>query len=291
VIPIQTRIEGGGKVPVFAAGRFPVLRVGTMEVPLSGPSVTLPGSMFSTISSSPSVRVTVENLPETYELRSLTFGSTDLKVNALQLAMGSSAAVVTPAVVITLALRPVQAVGVRVSGRIAGDTTRAMYISGNPGAIYSDGTFDFVAVPPGRHTIVALEGVDVGRSLGATLVVGDRDLPNIELEEISVAPTDSTRPSVPLERGSRPPGSRSATASIRGRVLDGGTREPFNAGKVVINSNYAVTFTLNDDGGFEVPRLLPGKYVVDAIVFGIGITSRTVVVDEQDATVELTLSP
>ncbi len=50
-------------------------------------------------------------------------------------------------------------------------------------------------------------------------------------------------------------------------------------------------FPLNDDGKFDIPSLLPGSYVVDAVVFGIGNVSRTVVLDEQDTTIELTLVP
>jgi hypothetical protein len=48
---------------------------------------------------------------------------------------------------------------------------------------------------------------------------------------------------------------------------------------------------LGEDGGFNVPKLLPGTYDVDVIVYGIGSVSRTVVIDEQDSTIELTLTP
>jgi hypothetical protein len=291
VIPVQTRIEGGGKIPLFAAGRFPVVRFGAMVVALTGPSFTV--ALVGTPNlplTAPEYRVTVENLPETYELRSLTFGATDLKINALRLPAANSGTIVTPSIVVALAVRPVsQQTGVRVSGQVRGDATRSIYISGNPGAIYADGTFEFIGVPHGRHNIVTLDGSGPGRLQGAALAVGDRDLANVELEEISVAPADSNLPALPAPVADRLPGSRSAVTSIRGRVIDGETGEPFNAGKVMINGDYGAGVSLNEDGRFEVPKLLPGKYVVEAVVFGIGTVSREVIVDEQDVAIELSV--
>ena len=119
--------------------------------------------------------------------------------------------------------------------------------------------------------------------------MGDRDLPNIDLEEVSIAPADFDRPELPLPIGNRPPGSRIATASIRGRVVDGDTGESFSAGKVALNGNYSTTFPLNDDGRFEVSKLLPGRYVVEAVVFGIGTVSREVILDEADVVADLSI--
>lgn len=303
VVGLLVRVEGGGKVPLFASGRFPVLRFTRMnarqiDAALNVPNVTLPY---------PDYRVTLEDLPEGYSLKSLTFGSLDLKTSALQFAGVTNSANLTPAQVVALVLATppapvgqsisvvltppsVQSTrGVRVVGRIQGDARRSIYISGNPGAIYSDGTFEFVGVPQGRHTIVSLDTSLGNRSLGASLVVGDRDLVNVELEEVALAPAEPDRPTAPAAAGTHLPGSRIPTASIRGRVVDGDTHEPFNAGKVVINSNYSVTFSLNDDGRFEVAKLLPGKYVVEAIAFGIGTVSREVTIDEQDVSVDLSI--
>jgi len=290
VIPIQTRVENGGKIPWFAAGLFPVVRIAGMEVPLSGPSFTLSMPAYQGPAPSiPDYRVTIENLPETYALTSLTSGSTDLQANPLKLP-GSQGTIVTPPIVATLALRAArQPGGIRVSGWIGGNPQRSIYISGNPGAIFSDGTFEFVGVPAGRHNIVTVDSSGVGRILGAALVAGERDLPNVELEEISIAPADYDQPTPPQPAGTRLPASRSATVSIRGRVVDADTHEPFNAGKIVLNGSYSIAFPLKEDGRFEVPKLLPGKYVVEGIVYGIGIVKREVIVDEADAVVELTV--
>ena len=297
VVPIQARIEGGGKIPVFSFGRFPALRFTQnsrgIDVALNVPSVTLTDRVG--IVGTPSAadyRVTVENLPRTYELKSLTFGSTDLLVDAMLLPKIGSGSTVTQPVIVTLAVPPVpRPSGARIIGRIPGDVRRSIYISGNAGTIYSDGTFEFIGVPPGRHNIVSTDSPIASRFTGATLIVGDRDLSNIELEEISVPPLNSDKPVSPSTAGDRPPGFKSLLASIHGTVLDGSTREPFNAGKVVVNGNYSFSVTLNDAGGFDIPKLLPGTYEVEVIVYGIGAVSRTVVLDEQDSTIELTLIP
>jgi hypothetical protein len=178
-----------------------------------------------------------------------------------------------------------------VSGRIQGDSRRFIYISGTSGYFYADGTFEFVGVPPGRHTIVSLDTQSSARSLGATLTVGDRDLPNIELDAISATPARFDQPAMPLPVDGRLPGTRGSPASIRGRVSDSGTSEPFNAGKVVINGNNAFPFQLNDEGRFEIPKLLPGNYALELYVYGIGNASIDVALDDQDVSLELTLTP
>lgn len=297
VIPIQTRIEGGGKIPLFVAGQFPVLRLtrytgARTDVALNTSSVTVsePGYLNNP-ASVPDYRVSIENLPDTYVLKSLTFGSTDLRVDALKLPKGNAGSTVTQSIVITLTIpSALQPAGVRVTGRIPGDAKRGIYISGNSGTIYSDGTFEFVGVSPGRQVIVSFDNPGAARSMGATLIVGDRELTNIELGEISVAPMNFDQPTTPLPAGDRPPGFRIAPVSIHGRVSDSETHEPFNAGKIVLNSNFGFPFPLNDDGKFDIPNLLPGSYVLDAVVFGIGNVSRTIVLDEQDTAIELTLT-
>jgi hypothetical protein len=56
----------------------------------------------------------------------------------------------------------------------------------------------------------------------------------------------------------------------------------------VVNGVQSVTFSLDNDGRFEVPLLLPGTYVVDIVVYAVGTISRTVEVGDKD--VELSLS-
>jgi len=293
VVPIQTRIEGGGKIPMFEGGWFPVLRLARtdsarIETPLSATNVTVPN---------PEYGATVENLPEGYTLRSFTFGSTDLRTSALQLVPPGTvpprAALMPVPQIISIVLErkkePAQT-GVRITGQIHGDPNRSIYISNSPGAMYADGTFEFVGVPAGRHAIVTLDNPGRERALAASIVVGDRDQLNLELEETSIAPLVSGHTQAPLPAGDLAPNTRIPLAAIRGRVVDGPTGRPMDAGRVVVNSDYAFTFSLGDDGRFEVPRLLPGKYVLDVVAFGIGSISKTVILEDKDTQLDLTIA-
>jgi hypothetical protein len=119
------------------------------------------------------------------------------------------------------------------------------------------------------------------------VVVGDRDVLNVELDALGLLPADSDRPAPPASAENRIPGSRAELATIRGRVVDADTGEPFTSGKVVINNDSSATVSLNDEGRFEVSKLLPGNYVVEVIVFAVGVLNRTVVLDEKDIFVEM----
>ena len=299
VIGVHTLIENGGKVPLFAGGKFPVLRFtrssgARIDVTLDVPNVTLPSDL-RILNSPPSAttdyRVTVENLPDGYALKTLQFGAVDLRNGVLQLANNSSVAISSQNISVVLSPPAQQrSAGSRVAGRIRGNAKRSIYISGSPGTIYADGTFEFLGVPPGLHTIVTLDNPGGEHPLGAGLVVGAADLPAIELEDVSVAPSMADRATVPPV-GNRQPGTRSHLTSIYGRIVDSETHEPLNAGRIVVNGDYSMTFPLKDDGGFEIPKLLPGNYVVEVNLFGIGAFSRTVHLEEQDAVLEWTTPP
>jgi hypothetical protein len=293
LVPIQTRIEGGGKVPIFEGGWFPVLRLARtdspqIDTPLSAASVTVPNTEY---------RATVENLPVGYTLRSFRFGPADLRTSVLQLVppgtVASRAASLPVPGVVSIVLErkstPPQT-GVRISGRIRGDPNRSIYVSSKPGTVYPDGSFEFQGVPPGRHAIVTLDNPGRERALGASLVVGDRELSDVELEETSIAPLVSGEPQGPAPAGDLAPNTRVPLAAIRGRVVDGLTGRPMDAGRVIVNSDYASSFSLDDDGRFEVPRLLPGKYVLYVVAFGIGAVTRTVALDDKDTQLDLTIA-
>jgi hypothetical protein len=175
-----------------------------------------------------------------------------------------------------------------VSGRIREDPNRSIYISGTPGTVYTDGTFEFAGVAPGRYSIVTLDNPGSERPMGAAIVVGDRDFSDVSLAPISIAPRrgEYSSPSMPADR--LPANTQVPLAAIRGRIMDRELMQPFTAGKVVVNNDQSLTFSLNDDGRFEVPRLLPGTYALDIVVYGIGTISRTVELGDRD--VELSLS-
>src|SRR4030095_13807707 len=81
VVPIQTRIEGGAKGPIFDGGWVPVVRLARTD----SPQIDTPLTAASVTVSNTEYRATVVNLPEGYTLRSFTFGSADLRTSVLQL--------------------------------------------------------------------------------------------------------------------------------------------------------------------------------------------------------------
>jgi len=199
---------------------------------------------------------------------------------------------VTQILMLTLQKTPrIPSPGVRVSGQFRDDVKRSIYLAGNSGTIFSDRTWEFEGVFPGRQTLVTLDNPQSDRALGATLVVGDRDMLNVELSEISVPPLESNQPSPPASAANRQAGSRIPPVAIRGRVTDADTREPFSAGKVIVNGNYAAMFSLNEDGMFTIPSLLAGSYELEAVIYGIGTVRRKVELVETNVSIELTIQP
>jgi 5-hydroxyisourate hydrolase-like protein (transthyretin family) len=87
-IPILVHVENGGKQPVSANGAY--VRVGLMrtadglrsDIPLSAPAISaaVPSAIVGA-----DYRITVDNLPNGYVLKSLTFGSTNLMTDTLKL--------------------------------------------------------------------------------------------------------------------------------------------------------------------------------------------------------------
>jgi hypothetical protein len=292
VIPIQARIEDGGQIPIFAGGRFPTLRLtqadgARVETGLTSSNITVTALGW---------RATIENLPDGYVVKSFTFGSANLNTTGIQL---GSLVPTLPTVVpvpqaISIVLERLHAQplpGVRISGRIRGNPNRSIYISGIPGTLYPDGTFEFLGVLAGRQAIMTLDNPDRGRPLGASLIVGDRDMANVELEETSILPfAAGLRQDRELSRSLPSPTSRVPLATIRGRVFDGVTREPFDAGRIIVNGDQSITFRFESDGRFEIRKLLPGSYSLEIVAYGIGNVRKEVVMDDKDIDLDVGLT-
>lgn len=293
ILPLQIRVEGDGRVPIFGAGRFPVVRFTALngariETALTSTNVTVTDTEY---------RVTIENLPEPYVLKSVVFGSTNLVNGSLLLSSVTSVAATVASVIPVM--QPVSVVlerrslpastGVKVAGKILGDPNRSIYISGVPGTVYADGTFEFFGVPQGRHAIVTLDNPGRERPRGVSLVVGNREMSGIELEETSIAPFGAGLPAVRPADVNLAPTARVPLAMIRGRVLDAVTKDPLNAGRVIVNRDYSLTFPLDDDGRFEIQKLLPGSYSLEIVAYGVGTETRAIELDDKDVELELSL--
>jgi hypothetical protein len=328
-IPLKIAVDGGGRVPVFSSRGFPRLvftRTGDSvrttssldqsTVMLAGPAISAVGSEY---------KVSIENLPDGYALKSIVYGSTDLRIDTLKIPaaqfgmpavfqlgqsttvqlQGGSVLVIfggnatvsqtaptsSPLGAISVTLTnvplPASTQGVRVSGR-SGNTggPRSIYISGRPGTFYSDGTFEFHGVPAGRHVVMTSDTPRASRPLGAVVIVGGSDVDGLQLEETFVLPSDFQLASVPAA-DTRAPGTMIRMASVRGRVVEETTRQAIPEGIVYFGGKERASFRLQNDGSFEIPHLLPGRYTLEIQVFGHRNISQTIDVGEEDIALDL----
>jgi hypothetical protein len=298
-VPLRVVVEGGGKLPVFSPGGFVFIGLtntatGTRtDIPVNAQTMIVP-------SQTAEYRVSIENLPAGYRVKSMLAGTTDVAATGLKLAtltfkpstqtISSTLMVAATGLSITLtAVAPPQPApsGVRVTGRAKGAARRSVYISGRPGTFYSDGTFEFRGVPAGWHTVATVESPESAGSLGTSVVVGDRDIEDIELEEIRLLPMDLRSSAQPLDAAGRAAGSVVRLASLRVAVVDEDSRQPAGPGTVYILGPFGTSFDLPVDGRFEFPRLLPGKYSFEIRSFRHASVARTITVDDQDVALEL----
>lgn len=303
-LPIDVRIEGGGKIPVFANGHPPSIRLTRKsdrtqtEVALSEISIEAP---LPPVGSS-EFQVTVTGLPDGYIVKSLMYGKTDAQVNSIQLSAASAGArvpIAPPSTLqVTLAVVPLAkpaTSGVRVTGKTGDPGVRLIYMSGGTSVLYSDGSFEFRGVPAGRQTILLLDsGASAGGlkgrlalTAGRTIAVGDRDIENVTLEPIAVEPPEIEALLMPGPATTHAPGPM-PLPTIRGRVVEEGGKQPLAGGTVTVNGQSRWMYRVDADGRFEIPKLFPGTYKLEIGNFGFGTIRETVVVEEDDVTLDLT---
>jgi hypothetical protein len=174
----------------------------------------------------------------------------------------------------------------RVRGTIRGSTQRMIYLSGMPGTIFADGTFEFRNVTPGRHTIATLTNPPSTPALAAVVIVGNEDLNDVTVENIAAVPLNPKTLAVPGPAAGRPSGSV-PLASVRGRVRDVETGDPVTGGTVFVVGDTWTSSPLGPDGSFHFPRLLPGNYELEVQGLGYPTFRRAIVVEEEDLNLEL----
>jgi hypothetical protein len=209
--------------------------------------------------------------------------------NLLSLATSSTAPATTPPSTLSITIGEVvrpKAPGVRVTGQTGGQERRLVYISGRPGVVFSDGTFEFRGVPPGRHLIAA-----VGPSRAAVVVVvGNNDVDGVDLKPAPLLPDDVTKPKDPLPAGDLAPGKLVSLARITGVVLEETSKMPVTEGEVVIRSgNLSRNVPIDDKGRFETFTLFPGTYDMRLQIFGHSTIGPTVTVSDKDIDLEVSV--
>jgi hypothetical protein len=244
-------------------------------------------------------RLSVENLPEGYTVRSISADSTELADRVLRL---TSAAIATtwigwtPGARTTLqslsivldstGVSSIRNTGVRVTGSLPQSTIRPLYLAGAPGTVFSDGTFEFRNVPAGRHTIVTPDYSPSVAALVSAIFVGTSDLANVNVVRTPALPFNpqSAPTASPADRRNS---SALPLPTVRGLLLDIETGAPVNGGTVFLVGESWAKFDLGTDGKFEFANLLPGRYELEVQGLGYPTFRRPLVIDEEDVNLEL----
>jgi hypothetical protein len=308
-MPIRILMEPGVKLPVFADGSLTTVRFTDTSTGVQR-SQTIKDSFSFNLPVSggtPEFRIDVVNLPVGYAVKSIMYGTTDVMTNPLKIpaalllrqvmvmangiiqvsTSGIRGGQTSPELTISLATVPLPAVpGVRVAGRIKDTDPRGIYLSGTSGTIYSDGTYEFRGVPPGRHSIAAYGAAGI-LSMGASIVVGDQDLDGILLDASPVLPGDVNIPKPPGPAGIHSPGSVLPLVSIRGRIIEEASGTPIEEGTVRLIGRDSVMASVGTGGEFEFSRLLPGTYELEVRIFGHSNVLQSIVIADEDVRVDV----
>jgi hypothetical protein len=324
-IPLQIRSEPGVRIPIFSERGKARLRLthvsdgAATDFILDSPAVTLPIATGD-------YQVSVENLPDNLTLNSLTFGTTNLLANKLKIEMndlpepekgeqitltntltgivvqrriqgqtsysqfGPEFGSITSRseLVLSVSAKPVAeipAAGVQVRGTVYPGQEEA-YISGKPGRLYADGTFEFRDVAAGRHIVFMLGGSSTSRQLSAIINVGKVDVENLQLKDTITLPLDVMTPAVD-QPGLQSEVSIPTMHTMKGHVVSETTHMPVAGIVTVRGFNRSITYSLPADGEFEVPDLLPGSYGLKIETFDRATLDRTIVIGEKDADLSL----
>ena len=180
-------MENGEKLPISAGGKLIAIRLESgasfWTIPITGSSFTVSGPVTADF------RVLLENLPDSFEVKSIAYGSTDITKGSFRLTNANfptlslarfdnlilrvslarhhahrllqpnlNPALTPPSSVSITIGRAARASsgGVRVSGWAVNTDKRSFLISGRPGVVFSDESFEFDRVPPGRHLVAAV---------------------------------------------------------------------------------------------------------------------------------------
>jgi hypothetical protein len=290
---------------VFQSGIYPILRFtntstkDSFEALLSRVSVQLP---IPTGPNPDEYNVVLEGLQDGYSVKSISYGTADLLKETLKTqrqglviqqtlpfgqppqginpANGSAMGATTMVVVLSRNGTAEARNGARVTGRSVGAGDE-IYLSGKPGTIYADGTFEFRDVPPGRHVIVKYFASTVTVGL---VSVGADDVDGVSLQRPYLVPLDVfSRPQESIT-GALPESKPLLLVRIRGRVVDEISGSPLEEGAVTLIGypNVHAAFAILGNGTFEVRDLVPGTYNLSVNVTGYKDEMKQIVVGYED---------
>ena len=265
-IPVQVKMERGGKLPVVANGSLITLRLESSAVPLTipidGVSFMVPGPVAADF------RVVVENLPDIYEVRSIVYGATPIPQGIFRLSAANFPTIAAaPVPVTTSSQAPTNEAQLRA-------VLDQLIRSGTPPFVSSSNSLKPAATPPSTLTITLGEAAP--RPTNGVRVSGAMNTPGKRAVYISGRPgiafADGT-----FEFRDVPPG--------RHLIASFSNSRPYAAVVVVGDKNIdgvdlKETFIL--PGDFRVPKdpmpagpLAPGTIVPLARIRGTVVEERS----------------
>ena len=170
--------------------------------------------------------MSIENLPAGYGVKSIMTGATELRSGLLRLstltfsgAPNAASGPMTSTAVLIVTLTPAPPApratsGVRVAGWAPDARRRSIYLSGKPGFFYSDGTFEFRGVTPGRH-LSRHRKPGIGSPARSIGYRGKPRLGRIELNEVAILPRDIQSADAPGAASSNAAGSALRLSALR----------------------------------------------------------------------------
>jgi hypothetical protein len=135
----------------------------------------------------------------------------------------------------------------------SGNLMRVIYLSGTPGTVFADGSFEFRNVVPGRHVIMTVDNPPATQALAASVVVGTGDLTGVEVSGTAVLPLNPRTPVMRIPSSTQTPGAL-PLATLRGHVLDAETGTPLKLGTVFVVGDSFARYELGAEGTFEFQR-------------------------------------
>jgi hypothetical protein len=311
-LPVQVRMEGDAKQPIFADGRSVMVRFtrtkdgATSESPLNASILNLPVP-----NSLPGYeyRLTIENLPGGYIVKSMVQDGVNLLNNTLKvtaknfvqaeipvygaalpgamldkvrIAYGAGGPMIPMEITLAgAASNPTS--GVRVRGKIRAGGNWEIALEGSSAILFADGSFDCLGVRPGRHVILFQDQlVSPLRVLAASIVIGDKDLNDVVVDDVVVMPKELQFPS-----RTPPSGTVIPLAAIRGRVSDAASKNPVLGGSVTLSGANRATFPIDSEGLFHIPGLLPGSYDLTVEGSRHAAVRQVVVVGDEDVNLNI----
>jgi hypothetical protein len=160
----------------------------------------------------------------------------------------------------------------------SGDWT--IYSDSVPGVLYADGSYEIRGVTPGRHIVMMQSEGLTPQYYAALVTIGDKDLEGVTLENIEVWPANPV--ALSETTGASGPGSFRSPAGLKGRVLEAAGGKPLKGGSVTILGSYMTTTSINADGKFIFPHLLPGRYDLRIEAYEHFTLYETVVIGEEN---------